>query len=508
MLLTVLGAAPRGLPRALPARLARRAARLRPDARAAARDRPGAGAGRHGRLRRAARRSRSSTETEEIDAVRYPNFARLAATPPGIRNATTVHEWTSAAVPSILTGRFPEDDELPALPRPPRQPLHAPGRRATCSASSNRRRTSAPRSSVRSAGSPSPSGSARCSPTCRSFPATSSCPRTSPRGCRASPAPGATSGALTSRASACRRARPRRAGASRPTPSAISRWPRSCARSGPRGSPRCPSSTSSSPTIPGSTCPTAGATPSTCPRSPAWWTSAGSATPTSRSRRSSATCSRSATSTRSSAQILDRLEKTGVYDDALVVFVADHGVSFRPHGERRRVNEGNLEEIAFMPLFIKAPGQRERPHRGRPRAHDRRPADDRRPARGPHPVEDRTESPPSASPRRPPAGDRAQVERRARRRGTRTSSSSAGAASSSARYACSGTATTRPGLFAIGPHPELVGREVGGLASAAPPAQRSTSTAAPGTTPTRLSFRRASPASSTAWTAARTSRSP
>ena len=56
-------------------------------------------------------------------------------------------------------------------------------------------------------------------------------------------------------------------------------------------------------------------------------------------------------------RILDRLEETGIYDDALVVVVADHGVSFRPHGERRRVHTGNLEEIAFVPLFVKAPGQ-------------------------------------------------------------------------------------------------------------------------------------------------------
>jgi Sulfatase len=55
--------------------------------------------------------------------------------------------------------------------------------------------------------------------------------------------------------------------------------------------------------------------------------------------------------------ILDRLEETGLYDDALVVVVADHGVSFRPHGERRRIEPGNMEEIAFVPLFVKAPGQ-------------------------------------------------------------------------------------------------------------------------------------------------------
>jgi hypothetical protein len=56
--------------------------------------------------------------------------------------------------------------------------------------------------------------------------------------------------------------------------------------------------------------------------------------------------------------VLDGLEDEGLYDDALVVVLADHGVSFRPHGERRRVHAGNLEEIAFVPLFVKAPGQR------------------------------------------------------------------------------------------------------------------------------------------------------
>jgi hypothetical protein len=56
-------------------------------------------------------------------------------------------------------------------------------------------------------------------------------------------------------------------------------------------------------------------------------------------------------------RVLDRLERTGLYDDALVVVVADHGVSFRPHGERRRVNAEDLEDIAFVPFLLKAPRQ-------------------------------------------------------------------------------------------------------------------------------------------------------
>jgi Sulfatase len=56
-------------------------------------------------------------------------------------------------------------------------------------------------------------------------------------------------------------------------------------------------------------------------------------------------------------RVLDRLEEAGLYDESLVVVVADHGVSFRPNGERRRVEPGNIEEIAFVPLFVKPPGQ-------------------------------------------------------------------------------------------------------------------------------------------------------
>jgi hypothetical protein len=59
--------------------------------------------------------------------------------------------------------------------------------------------------------------------------------------------------------------------------------------------------------------------------------------------------------------ILRRLRATGVYDRALVVVTADHGVSFRPGTPRRNISAGNLADIAFMPLFVKLPGR----HRGR-----------------------------------------------------------------------------------------------------------------------------------------------
>jgi Sulfatase len=55
-------------------------------------------------------------------------------------------------------------------------------------------------------------------------------------------------------------------------------------------------------------------------------------------------------------QLRERLDP--IWDDALVVLVADHGVAFEPKQARRAVTKANLPEIASVPLFVKAPGQR------------------------------------------------------------------------------------------------------------------------------------------------------
>jgi hypothetical protein len=52
-----------------------------------------------------------------------------------------------------------------------------------------------------------------------------------------------------------------------------------------------------------------------------------------------------------------RLKEKGIYDRALVIVVADHGVSFRPGQPRRRPTSQNLQDIAFVPLFVKLPHQ-------------------------------------------------------------------------------------------------------------------------------------------------------
>jgi len=57
-------------------------------------------------------------------------------------------------------------------------------------------------------------------------------------------------------------------------------------------------------------------------------------------------------------RFLDRLERTGLFDRALVVVVADHGASFRSGEGRRPVSDHNVADIAGVPMFVKLPGQR------------------------------------------------------------------------------------------------------------------------------------------------------
>ncbi len=56
-------------------------------------------------------------------------------------------------------------------------------------------------------------------------------------------------------------------------------------------------------------------------------------------------------------RLLAHLRQTGLYDRALVVVTADHGVSFRAGEKRRPLSDRNLEDIAYVPLFVKLPHQ-------------------------------------------------------------------------------------------------------------------------------------------------------
>jgi hypothetical protein len=59
--------------------------------------------------------------------------------------------------------------------------------------------------------------------------------------------------------------------------------------------------------------------------------------------------------------LMRRLKEKGIYDRALMIVVADHGVSMRAGQPRRKPTPGNLQDIGFVPLFVKLPHQ----HTGR-----------------------------------------------------------------------------------------------------------------------------------------------
>lgn len=55
-------------------------------------------------------------------------------------------------------------------------------------------------------------------------------------------------------------------------------------------------------------------------------------------------------------EVIDSLEKRGIYDDAMVVVVADHGITIRPGVEHQRaITETTVGSIAAVPLFVKTP---------------------------------------------------------------------------------------------------------------------------------------------------------
>lgn len=56
-------------------------------------------------------------------------------------------------------------------------------------------------------------------------------------------------------------------------------------------------------------------------------------------------------------ELVQRLKALNLYDDALIIFVGDHGVSILPGEHRRILTERNYTEILPIPLFIKIPHQ-------------------------------------------------------------------------------------------------------------------------------------------------------
>jgi hypothetical protein len=58
--------------------------------------------------------------------------------------------------------------------------------------------------------------------------------------------------------------------------------------------------------------------------------------------------------------LLDRLERTNLFERALIVVTADHGIGFDIGvSDRRAISQANLAEVAPVPFFVKAPRQRQ-----------------------------------------------------------------------------------------------------------------------------------------------------
>ena len=55
--------------------------------------------------------------------------------------------------------------------------------------------------------------------------------------------------------------------------------------------------------------------------------------------------------------LVQRLRELGIYDDAIVILTADHGISFQAEGTKRSADQTNMREIIGVPLFVKRSGQ-------------------------------------------------------------------------------------------------------------------------------------------------------
>lgn len=58
-------------------------------------------------------------------------------------------------------------------------------------------------------------------------------------------------------------------------------------------------------------------------------------------------------------KIIDKLQQSGAWNDSAVVLTADHGVSFSVGDPIRSADNANIDQLLWVPLFVKAPGQTE-----------------------------------------------------------------------------------------------------------------------------------------------------
>ena len=56
-------------------------------------------------------------------------------------------------------------------------------------------------------------------------------------------------------------------------------------------------------------------------------------------------------------RVIDGLQRTGQWDEALIIVTADHGAAFGPGDHRRWVTSTNGDAVYRVPLFVRTPGQ-------------------------------------------------------------------------------------------------------------------------------------------------------
>lgn len=57
-------------------------------------------------------------------------------------------------------------------------------------------------------------------------------------------------------------------------------------------------------------------------------------------------------------QLISKLRETDMFERSIVVITADHGISFIPNDNRRAITKNNFQDIMSVPLFIKLPDQK------------------------------------------------------------------------------------------------------------------------------------------------------
>jgi hypothetical protein len=161
-------------------------------------------------------------------------------------------------------------------------------------------------------------------------------------------------------------------------------------------------------------------------------------------------------------ELLRRLRESRLLDRALVVLTADHGASFRPGDESRTATTSNAGEVASVPLIIKAPGQRQgRISNARVETIDVLPTIAKTlEARMPWPVDGRPADEVGQSRRRleiwrVKAGGKVEVDWRILRRERD--------AALRRKLRLFGWGRSRPGLFGGGPSSGLIGRQLSSL---------------------------------------------